>query len=72
MVAITRTSQLTGQTHTLELDVTDEQMRAYENGALIQEALPALSAADREFIMTGITAAEWEAVFGSDDEEEEE
>jgi hypothetical protein len=71
MIAVTRTSQLTGQVHTLDLDVTEEQMQAYAAGALIQEAFPGLSDDDREFIMTGITAAEWEAVFGPDDEEGE-
>ena len=29
-------------------------------GALVQEAFPNLSAAEREFILTGITAEEWE------------
>ncbi len=71
MIAVTRTSQLTGQVHTLDLPVTEEQMQAYAAGALIMEAFPDLSPDDREFIMTGITAAEWEAVFGPDDEEEE-
>ena len=72
MPKITRTSNLTGQVHTLDLDVTEAQIQAYQAGALLQEAFPHLSAADREFILTGITAGEWEATFGDDDEEEEE
>ena len=73
MPEITRTSQLTGQVHTLDLDVTEAEITAVLQGdVLIQNALPHLSAADREFILTGITAGEWEALFGDDDEEEEE
>ena len=57
---ITRQSRVTRRFHTLDLPVTAEQLRAYEEGALVQEAFPNLSAAEREFILTGITAEEWE------------
>ena len=61
---ITRRSPFSGIVTTLDLPVTEAQLIAYNNGALIQVAFPNLSADDREFIMTGITAAEWEATFG--------
>lgn len=40
----------------------------WHNGAIIQSpgALPHASADDREFLMTGTTPTEWEAMFGSD------
>ena len=60
---VTRKSALTGTTRTLDLDVTMEQMFAFVNGALLQEAFPNLTAEEREFIKTGITAEEWDAVF---------
>ena len=60
---VTRTSALTGNTRTLDLNVTMEQMFAFVNGALLQEAFPNLTAEEREFIKTGITAEEWDAVF---------
>ena len=60
---VTRTSALTGNTRTLDLNVTMEQMFAFVNGALLQEAFPQLTADEREFIKTGITAEEWDAVF---------
>ena len=60
---VTRTSALTGNTRTLDLNVTMEQMFAFVNGALLQEAFPQLTAEEREFIKTGITAEEWDAVF---------
>lgn len=64
---ITRTSPLTGTTHTRDLPVTGSQLAAWQAGSLIQEALGHLSADDREFIKTGITPEEWEAVFGEED-----
>lgn len=69
---ITRTSSITGVTHSIDLPVTEEQMMEYSRGALLQNAFPNLSAGDREFIKSGITDSEWKAVFGADEEEEDE
>ncbi len=57
---ITRTNPFNGEVNTLNIEVTDEQIQAYAAGALIQDAFPNLSADDREFIKTGITAESWE------------
>lgn len=66
---ITKTSVLTGAVHTREIPVTQEQLDYWEvSGKRIQNALPDLSADDREFLMTGITPEEWEEAFGEDDE----
>lgn len=57
---ITRTSMLTRATHTLDIDVSELQLEAYyRGGKTIQEAFPHLSDAEREFILSGITAEEW-------------
>jgi len=69
-MTITRTSKLTGVTRTKELDVTIEQVLAWEEGELIQNAMPHLSADDREFIKTGITGEEWDQLFGGTEEDE--
>ena len=61
---ITRTSPFTGKVNTMEIDVTTEQLRDWQKGALIQNAMPNLSADEREFIKTGITAEEWSTMFG--------
>jgi hypothetical protein len=61
---ITRKSPLTGITRTKEIDVTIEQILAWEEGELIQNAMPQLSADDREFVKTGITGEEWDQLFG--------
>jgi hypothetical protein len=56
---VTRTSVLSGITRTRELDVTPEQLKAWEDGALIQNVMRHLNHNDREFIMTGATSDEW-------------
>jgi hypothetical protein len=57
---ITRTSPLTGITRTLDLNITETQVAKYNNGCLLQDAFPQLSAGEREFYKTGITDKEWE------------
>ncbi len=64
---VTRTSPITGNTHTLDLPITEEQFQKWTHGALIQDAFPGLSPAEREFIMSGITSEEWEASFRDED-----
>jgi hypothetical protein len=67
---VTRTSMISGITHHREIDVTQEQLDDWANGALIQDVMPHLDVDDCEFIMTGITPTEWESVFGTDDGDE--
>ena len=69
---ITRKSRLTGIVRTLEIPCTPEQLADWENGTYIQNAMPNLSAADREFIMTGISQDEWDKMVAieSDDGDE--
>ncbi len=60
---ITMTSIVSGRTTTRDIDVEPEQIQAWQNGMLIQDAMPELSAPDREFIMSGITQEEWDGIF---------
>ena len=64
---ITRTSPFTGETHTLDIDVTQSQIDAWYGGELIQNAMPNLSADEREFIKSGIPAHEWDNLFGEEE-----
>lgn len=66
---VTRKSLLTGKIKTLDLDVTEQQLSEWRDGALVQDVFQHLSVDDREFIMTGITPEEWLAVFGEDPNE---
>ncbi len=61
---ITRLSPVSGVRHTMELDVTSKQIVAWEKGEMIQNVFPHLTAGEREFIKTGITPDEWDAMFG--------
>ncbi len=56
---IERKSMLSGNVNVMDIDVTSEQITSWENGLLIQTAMPDLSPDEREFIMTGITPKEW-------------
>lgn len=71
-MTITRKSPLTGITRTKEIDVTIDQILAWEMGELLQNAMPHLSADDREFVKTGITGEEWDQLFGGAEESEQE
>ena len=60
---ITRVSLLTQETRVKEIDITPAQLKAWEDGMLIQNAMPHLNPSDREFIISGSTDKEWDAAF---------
>ena len=64
---IVRTSRLTGNTSAMNINITQAQLAAWVDGSLIQDVMPDISADEREFIMTGITPDEWNAMFGEDE-----
>ena len=66
---ITRKSIFTGETRTMDLDITQEQYDAWLGGELIQVAMPHLTPDEREFIITGATPEEWAASLGTETEE---
>lgn len=61
---ITKQSQFTGRVCTMDLPITQEQLDLWHRGELIQNAMPNLTAGEREFIKTGVTPAEWAELFG--------
>ena len=66
---ITRTSPLTGEIATKDINVTPSQISAWEGGELAQSAFPNADTDGREFIMTGYTDYDWNAMFGGIDDE---
>lgn len=64
---VTRKSNLTSVSHTLEIDITPEQLERVENRfhtkELIQSIIPDLSKEHREFLISGITPEEWNLAF---------
>jgi hypothetical protein len=65
---ITRRSQLSGITRTMSLPVSQAQLDSWRAGALAQNVFTNLTPDEREFVMTGITAQEWEEAFGGEEE----
>lgn len=67
---ITKISPFTGKVRTREIEVSERQLKRWQDGELIQNAMPELSADDREFLMTGITPEEWGEVFGKESDDD--
>jgi len=68
---IRRANIFTGRVRELELDVTQEQIKRWQNGELIQNAMPHLSADEREFLVSGMLPEEWDAYISDGEPEEE-
>ena len=67
---IVRLSPISKTRNEMELPITEEQYKSWVNGKLIQNAMPHLSADEREFVLTGITPEEWADVFGEEYDED--
>lgn len=65
---VTRRNFITGKIHTMDLDITQEQLDEYNSGSgrLIQNIFPNLTPVEREFLMTGTTEEEWDEAFGEE------
>jgi hypothetical protein len=61
---VKRISPFSGITHTMDLDVTVNQLISWERGELIHNVFHHLTPDEREFIKTGITPDEWDTMFG--------
>lgn len=59
---ITKQSLYSGNTHTNDIDITQEQYDAWMNGMLIQDAMPNISPDDREFLISGMVPSEWDEI----------
>ena len=60
MILIYKTNPFTGKANSMLLDITNDQIEEWENGKLIQDAMPNLTADEREFMISGTTPADWE------------
>ena len=70
MLVVRKKSSFTGTVNELLLPITQQQLDDYESGksGLVQDAFPDLDADQREFLITGVTKEEWDAVFGGEDQ----
>ena len=65
---ITRKSPISGKVNSLDLPVTKLQLEVWKSrGVPIQNAFPNLTPDEREFLKTGITSEEWEAMFAGEE-----
>ena len=64
---IAKVSPLTGRLNTMDIDVSEAQLSAWQGGTLIQDAMPKLSAEERDFIISGSTQADWDNMFGEEE-----
>jgi len=61
---ITKLDPMTGNTNTLEIDMTPEQLSRVNAGVeTIQTIVPRLNSDDREFLISGITPDSWDKIF---------
>ena len=61
---VKRISPISGVEHTMDLDVTVNQLISWEKGELIQNVFHHLTPDEREFIKTGITPSDWNKMVG--------
>lgn len=64
VLRITRVSDVSGKGNTMDLPVTEDQLRNWlgdgqHSGQLIQHVMPHLSSEQREFLISGCTPEEW-------------
>ena len=68
MILVKRISPLTGKENEMVLDVTQTQVNEWnkpnQKRRLIQDIFPNLNDVEREFIMTGYTAEDWNTIHG--------
>ena len=60
---IDRKSPFTGMVNEMEIELAPNDYVNWKHGVNIQDALPYLTADEREFIKTGITPEDWAAEF---------
>jgi hypothetical protein len=63
---ITRMSPLNGRINTMDLPITQAQLDEFygrTTSRTIQQIFPDLNATQREFIKTGYTQEDWDAIF---------
>jgi hypothetical protein len=60
-----KTSPITGKINTMSMLLDLSDFCDWQKGKLIQDAMPYLSAEEREFLISGIHPDEWNALFGN-------
>lgn len=65
---ITKRSPLTGKDNTMDLPISENQMKLWKSGfGLIQDIMPELTPEQREFLISGSTPEDWAVLFPPED-----
>lgn len=67
MMTFTKRSPITGNINSRDIDITEDQFQAWQDGEMIQVAMSNVSADDREFIISGMTPEDWATMFPEDE-----
>ncbi len=68
-ITITTTCPFCGKSHGVKVSAAD--FWEWNDGALVQDAFPYLSADEREMLISGICPTCWDKMFGGEDEEDD-
>ena len=60
---VTKVSIITSREHTMTMDITLDQVDAWLEGELVQDAFPNLNEVEREFLISGMSEAEQKEFF---------
>ena len=60
---IVRKSPVTGKMNEQDINITFDQYESWANGMLIQDAMPNITADEREFIVSGCTPEDFAFLF---------
>ncbi len=66
---IRRRSVITRKLNVMNIAVTEEQIKKWQEGMMIQDAMPDLSVNEREFLINGVTPEEWNMYIGEEEDE---
>ena len=61
-----RQCKITGEEYSVQM-MTDDFIAWRDDGVLVQDALPYLSAEEREFLVSGINPTEWSELYDEDE-----
>ena len=61
-----RQCKITGEEYSVQM-MTDDFIAWRDDGVLVQDALPYLSAEEREFLVSGINPTEWSELYEEDE-----
>lgn len=60
---ITKVNPMTGNENTLNINITNDQINDWQTGTLIQDAMPNITANEREFLISGMLPDGWDELF---------